>query len=278
MTLSVLDTDSAVLQVMLVTFSWGTTPTVARYCRGNRPVVLGGETFLPEPLLGIDFSAFQGGTEDVPIFITMPGARAPYTRLSMPFLHTKVMVRVEMASPGDPDSRYEVFTGRVSKVTVKPSGVPGLVKGKIVGVKARLNGTLGVVASTTCLNQFGDENQSFCGIVLDEIRVPGTITAVYDGGVPNRITVSFPTAPDLANIRWNRGYAEVDGLRLMIRQSLLDGRFELKFIPPPYWAGSPVTLTPGCDKNLATCRYWQRESQFLAIGYAMSGRNPLFEE
>lgn len=185
-----------------------------------------------------------------------------------------------MFSPNEDESRYEVFTGRVSKVTVKPSGVEQLAKGKIVGIKARLNGTLGVVASTTCLNQFGDVNQSFCGIPLDPIRVNGTITAVYDSGIPNRITVSFTDSPDLSNIRWNRGYASVDGLPLMIRQSLNDstGRFELKYIPPPYWVGLPVILTPGCDKTLPTCRYWNRESQFLAIGYAMSGRNPLFEE
>jgi hypothetical protein len=53
----------------------------------------------------------------------------------------------------------------------------------------------------------------------------------------------------------------------------------LREIPPPSWIGETITLTPGCDGNLSTCRtVWDNEARFLGLGFSMPTRNPVFEE
>jgi len=280
MSLSTLDTASAAMDNLLVTFTWGATPTVARYVRGTSSIMVDGQLFKALPSMKAEFAAQQGGTEDVPIFLTMDMRKAPMDKLCLPYVHSKVRVVIERISPGTDASRFELFSGRISRITVKPGGNQGVCKAKIVGVKARLNATLGVPATTTCIHQFGDENQSMCGLSLAARTLTGDITALYDSGKPNRVTVSIAGSPDLDNVLFNRGYIEYDDLRIMIRASLGGGLFELKYVPPPYWMGKTVKVVEGCDKKLTTCRHPTRnnEVRLLAFGRAMTGRNPLFEE
>lgn len=278
MTLTVLDTAAASLQILLVSFHWGVS-NVARYNRGTTNLLIGGETYYAEPTLTFRFdNPLSGGTDDSPMSLQMMMTKPPFTTLCLPYTHAAVKVLVEFFSPSDGE-KYEVFSGRIGRIKVKPGGVQGLASAKVVGTKARLNATLGIPALSSCVHKFGDENQSRCGVPLDAKRVNGTITAVSYNGIMNAISVSGLPAGDYSNTRWNRGYIEYDGLRITIRRSYGTGvYYELKMQPPPYWLGKLVTLTPGCDKTLATCRYWQNESQFLAPGFAMPNRNPVFEE
>lgn len=278
MTLTVLDTDPAAMQVVLVTFSWGSSPTVTRYNSGPTDLTFNGNVFLSEPTLTFGFdNAKTGGTEDSPITVTMNMKRAPYTTLCLPYRHATVDVLIETASPEDETSRYEVFSGRVSKMRVTPNS-DGLARATIKGLKSRLNATIGIPATSSCVHQFGNENLSRCGVTLADKRVTATVTAVGATGIINLIQVSGFSG-DSSNIRWNRGYVQVNGLRITIRASYNDGAFfELKRQPPPYWVGQSIIFTPGCDKTLATCRYWLNELHFLAPGYAMPDRNPVFEE
>lgn len=279
MTLTVLDINAAAMQVVLVTFTWGVS-NVARYARSTTNVVSNSQTFLAEPTLNFRFdNPLGGGTDDSPMTLTMNMKKAPFTTLCLPYVHAAVNVLVEFVSPGDDSSRFEVFSGRIGRIKVKPSGQQGLASAKIVGVKARLNATIGIPALSSCVHQFGDENLSRCGVTLADKRVTGTLDGINVANTLNYVTLSGLGGGDWTTERWNRGYMEYDGLRITIRQSLENGvGFHLKHQPPPYWLGKTITLTPGCGKTLANCQYWQNVLRFLAPGYAMPQRNPVFEE
>lgn len=287
MPLPVLDTSSATMYVPLVTFKWGAS-SEARYCRATSNISIGNNVWIAEPRLEWVFdSALGSGTEDSPLTLKMPMSLPPMLTAALPFKHSKVEVILEELAtsslPGnvvvsDLESKTELFTGRMRGITTRTSGEDGMVNCKVVGRKADIKGTLGITAMTGCAWQFGDSNSSPCGKSLAPIRLSGTITGYRQNNIDNRILVTLAGSPDLANIRWSKGYVEFDGLKIIIRRSIDDGthRFDLREMPPPSWNGAAVTLTPGCGKSLENCQYWNNESRFAGFGRNMPLRNPIF--
>lgn len=276
MTQTDLDKKAANPFVVLVTLSYGETPTERRYVRHSTDVTLGSDTFTAAPTLAVTLKEQHGGTDDDGAEVTIDAGLAPFDNLSSGEPHARVAVKIEEADPDDAGTRRELFYGWIRTVRVAPSGRSRLATATVEGIKSRLKVAMGVPATTTCAWRFGDAR---CGVDVAAQREVGTVTALETNGERNRLTVDFGTStPDLSNSRWRRGYLEVDGLRLMIRKSFNDGRFDLVRIPPARWLNAEVTATPGCDKTISTCRsVWDNEEHFGGLGYAMPARNPIFE-
>jgi hypothetical protein len=86
--------------------------------------------------------------------------------------------------------------------------------------------------------------------------------------------------PDFSNNRWNRGYVEVDGLRISIRDvvtgSASDITVNLAEFPPPEWSSADCQITEGCRKDQSNCEYHGRQRSFSGIG-VKAIRNPTWE-
>jgi hypothetical protein len=270
-----LEISSGAIYALLVTFTRA-DGAVFRYARWDNDVTSNGQTFLCEPSLSLIFTrGEQGGTDDTYPDLQMVNTRVPFDGLCQLFPYPKVDVVVEEVSPGDDSTRQELYSGRIGRMTVNPSGSQGTAKAKLSGVKSRLQGAMGIQAMTTCAWSLG---MMPCLFNLAAATLTGTVAEVNTDSVPNRVKITLAGTPDMQNAKWNRGYLEVGGCRVIIRRSYNDSnwKFELREIPPPGWVGQPVTLVPGCDKQIATCRIHGQESQFGGFGYGMPDHNPVF--
>lgn len=279
MTQTALEQYPGSLHAVLVTARWGDA-NVARYVRSSVDVVSDGDTFSAAPSIKVLMDKpQQGGTDDSEVVLQISSRHTPFDKLAMPYAFQKADIVIEEITPGVDATRQEIFTGRITQVVARPSSTDGVVKCTIKGIKRRFGATLGLQANTSCCNQFGNENNSSCGINLLAHTYYGTITTIDAGGVANRITTSLAGPPLFTNALWNRGYIEVDGLRIMIRASLGAGAFELRQIPPPSWAGEVCKAIHGCDKSILVCRsVYNNEQNFAGYGYSLPERNPIFEE
>lgn len=272
-----LEQSSGAPYSVLVTLRWGVS-NVARYCRWVSDLVVGGETFINVPSLKVFMDQPQtGGLDDAPIEVQIRSGLAPFNTLVQLYPHAKVSVVVEEIQPGDDSTLREMFTGQVVRASNRTIGGIGVARCKVAGVKSRLRGRLGLQALSDCgVGYFGD---SLCQFDLAAATITGTVTAVGVGGIANRVEITIGSPPSMSNPRWNRGYLEIDGLRISIRRSFDDTvfTFDLREVPPPDWLGETVTLVPGCDRSIETCRVHGREESFLGIATDCPDHNPLFE-
>lgn len=274
MTQTNLETKSANPYATLLLFEWGDA-NEARYTRWTSDISYGGNTYLSEPSIKIETEKPLGGTvEDNPVTIQMTFARSPLDTLILPYRHAKVEVTVAEIVPGD-NTTYRVrFKGQVHRAVVRPGGVAGIVRLEVAGPKASLSVLSGMKALTTCQWAFGSCE---CGYPVEDADETATISALNVDGLANRITITPDGAPDLSNDRYARGQIIVDGLALTIRKSFEDGTFDMRDAIPPYWADQACVLRIGCKKTIEACRFWDRESQFSGVGYALPARHPLIE-
>lgn len=271
--------SSATPYAPMLTFSWG-VENVARYIRWTENVTLDGQEFVSAPELGVVFDKpLNAGVDDSPLTITIKGNRQPADTLALPYHHAPVRVIIEEVDPLRPDTRREVFFGKVSSCESSLRSNTLFCKLTVEGIKARLTHLLGLQALSTCIWPFGDENNSPCKVTLADKRVTGTIDARYVDGNPVRILAAFSEDyPDYDNFRWAGGYVSVDGNKIKIRESRGSGVFDLRSAIPPSWVGEEAIFTPGCDKTVAACRYWENEHRFMGFGIGMPGANPVFSQ
>lgn len=267
----------------LVTFRWGSTPNYRKYARWTSDVDAYPDTFISAPEMEISFDKpLNVGSEDAPATISIRADREPMDTLSLPFPHAPVHVKIEEINPLDPDTRREIYFGRVGMCDASLRGGHLTCKLTIEGIKTRLTHIVGLQALSSCIWPFGDESSSPCKVPLESKRITATITQRQVGGNPVRIQTDLDPYDlpdpytDLSNLRWSNGYADLDGNRIKIRASLGNGQFDLRSVPPPSWEGQAIILTPGCDKSVANCRYWNNESRFMGFGIGMPGANPIF--
>lgn len=261
----------------LVEFSWGSGPTIARYCRWTDDIAIGatGEVYTAEPSLRYVMERAQhGGTEDAPVLIEMRMDKPPFDTLSLLYDHAPVRCTVWECSPLSLDAKLPVFAGKIIRMNVKSKrGL--LASAKVSSVKRLLKVKAGLQALSTCPWIY---RKSPCQSTRPDIT--GTVTNLQVNDKPNRIKIQISSPPDMDNSIWNRGYVEFDGLRIAIRRSYDDAgtdgifRFDLRSFPPPDWLGEEVTIAPGCDGRIETCRIHDQEENFGGIGYAMLNRNP----
>lgn len=264
------DQVSAQKYTILVTFQWGQTPSIARYCRWTNDITVGGATYLSEMTLDVKPGENHGGVEDKPWTVTMP-ARLPLDKLIRPYVWAPVTCTVEEMDPGDDTSRRVIWRGNVSKTIKNAAGFKRLVRAEVSGFKSLLQYPLGIQANQTCAWNLGDKN---CCVNLTDKRVEATIESIENGTTLIVPTIAVP--PGDANY-WSFGEARIDGLGVTILDgSQGSGKLVLLELPPPEWIGSLALFTPGCDKLIPTCRKrWNNEQRFGGFGVSIPDYNPL---
>jgi hypothetical protein len=280
-TQNALDKDSASQYTILIQFTWGDS-NVARYAQWNSDVAISGlGTFISEPTLEADVGLQHGGIEDKPSSVKISSAVEPIAEIVRGFAHAPVNVVVWQVDPFDPGTTLrELIRGDIGRVKKNPGGVAAIVKFTVVDIKSKLDTQIGLYTTPTCQWIFGDPLT--CQYALAANTKACNITG-YQTSARNEITVGGFSggAPDLTNLRWARGYIDVDGLRIMIREVIDngDGTADIKLgrIPPPSWDGATsVSMVPGCNKQLSTCRdIHDNEANFLAPGISIPAYNPV---
>jgi hypothetical protein len=284
MSQSTLQTAAAAQFTQLVEFTWGES-NVSRYCRWNTALTIDSLVYSPDPLLTFKtLKALDGGTSETDGELAMSSKKQPLANAVRPFRHAKITVRVYEYAPLEGlASKRLIYVGKVGKVRAKRRASGTLIKATIKGIKTELNvRRVGLQCTSTCQNIFGDSD---CGFDLAANTIAGTVSALNVDGINTRIAIDFADSPNLGNDRFARGVVRVDGLSLTIRQVFSEGTnpdptavIDLKDVPPPEWEGAACAFVPGCRLRLEDCReaFRDRESQFLALGYAMVPYNPNF--
>lgn len=270
-----LDQLSNSLYSVLITMTWGDpgSPHVARFCKWTEDLIVNGLTYKAEPSLHITENEQQGGTDDAPLDITARYRFEPFLTMARMEIMAKVKVLIAFVAVGDDSTYHEWFYGTISLTTVSPQGQSGLITCRVAGIKARLVTLLGIPITTTCASaHLGDAMCKFD--VASRVRT-GIITAI-DPFFADLIRTDL--SGGLGNLNWKFGYVEIDGLRINIRASLEEGSFQLRENPPVAWVGQSAVFTPGCDRQILTCRtIYNNEVNFSGAGFAMPNFNPIFQ-
>lgn len=253
----------------LIVFQWWTQ--TRRYAVWERPLFHNGLEYQPLPKVAINFGNQQGGTEDVPVDVTLPRTVEPAPGLTTGRAHAPTTCSIWECDASNVDETARlVYRGRVHSAHRNPAGRTNQVRIRLEGPKSRLKVPLGIIATTTCVWRFGGPQ---CRREIE--TESGTIAGIGVDGDVSRIEITGLST--LSNDHWSRGWVEVNGLRIMIRASNGDGTFDLARIPPADWINQTATVSPGCSGTIEQCRFWENESNFGAIGIAMPAYNPVFE-
>ncbi len=257
---------------VLVTFLFGATPHVYRYCRWTEDLTIEGQLFVSVPKMSIETGKQDGSTVDVPYAVTMPTDLPPMDTLTAQRSHAMVYVIIEEVNPSYVEAtRRVLWKGTISSTTQNPNGAVDLTKAMISGWKLRMQMPLGIIADSSCSWTFGD-------YVCKKDRASLVQTAVI-----TNITGSYITIPGLTNPRANyfqNGVANYDGLDISIRDVStygVDSKLLLYKPPPPSWQEQTVAVYPGCDRKIATCREWSNEARFGGFGIAQQAYHPMAE-
>jgi hypothetical protein len=254
-----------------------------RFCRWDYDLTISGNAFVSMPSLTYELDPIGGGFDDEKAVITMDASVEPVPSLLSPYIHAPVTAIIQEVAPGTDSSLRNVYKGTFGAIRENPAGNENIVRIDVLGLKSRLQeAAVGLPCLTTCINSLGDFR---CQKDISAEILTGEVLSTSEK-FPNHIEVSIADSPNMQNARWRRGYVDVDGARSVIRQVLSPGtnpdpvvELLLREIPPPSWIGETITLTPGCDGNLSTCRtVWDNEARFLGLGFSMPTRNPVFEE
>lgn len=271
-------TASAAPYTILVTFTWGDS-SVARYCRWDDDLTVGGSVHTSVPNLSARLSGhMDGGTAPEQCEVQMPSTLPPMTTALLPSKHPEIRVKIEEFSPGTSDSARVLFYGKVYSIRRPRSG---MCRVSLRGLKARLaEARVGGQALTTCIHTYGDAD---CGKDVDALTLNLTVTSVNTGGVQNRIQGTLTGSPDMDNEIWARGYVRKDKNPITIRSVVSEGSnpnptvtLDLRQQAPASWVGQVVSLIPGCSKTIEACRARGREISFMGLGYKMLPYNPGF--
>lgn len=278
MTQTTLDTSQGLI-CLLVKFEQGSSTWY--YARYEKDLTVNAQVYTSMPQLSMSMDRPLGiDVEPESVTLSCSISVSPVDVLIQPYPLGDVKVTLYEVEPGNDASLREIFYGSVAKATLRPSGRDGVARLQILGIKARLNVVLGFPATSTCPWVFGDFN---CTYPKRDNDISATISALNVSDIQTRIRLTFSGSPDLSNDQYRRGYIEVDGTRITIRESLDNGSnpnpvsdFDLAEVPPPSWDGATCTVVLGCDKSIGHCRHWDNEDRFGGCGYAMPDRNPVF--
>ena len=259
----------------LCEFSWGTSPAkTLRVTDLEADYTFDGNLYSSLPSLSIKLPVNRGDLTDLPAKVVLPASTAePVPGLASGEPHAPVTLKIyEVIESGDGaagTTEFLHFWGRISKAIKNYNNNKDLVQLQGLTIKSQLLTPLGVSANSQCPWQLGDHN---CTVVVP--TQVGTLTTI----TKNTVIITGLT-PQAANY-WLRGFLTYDGLILGIRKwdSTVPTVFHLTNRAPLAWVGQTVTVTPGCDKTIETCRArWSNEEFFGGFGYAIPSYQPLFE-
>lgn len=253
-----------------------------------------GNAHTPLPGLQVQYAPNTGSLREEQLKITFSIGNDVFldsliTGLPIAPVYLNAKIVIEEIGPGAaPGSRIVEFGNwRLMKALRNPEQRRGLGRLEFLSHKARLFPPLGISAMPSCAWNLGDKTCTVDTVALQETgtvsfvgRKSLRLTNPADSGVISGKNYLDLSGPD--DKYWHRGYVELDGLRIGIRDWNQAGPdpylFQMVRQPPPSWVGQVVTLTPGCDKTPFICdkRYANLE-QFGGFGYAIPAYHPVLE-
>jgi len=258
---------------LLVDFRFGdpVNPTYAAFTNFTRSVSRDGLVYAAEPRIRIDYAEEIGVFDEKITRLFMP--RGTFAdRISNGEPHSRTFLRVrEVFSTSTATEVRHAYAGVVLQAHRNPDGRRNTVLIEAVNIRSTYRARMGIVAQHHCGWTFGGRG---CGVPKHSFDQVGSIAAV------NASVVTIPGLTLQTPEHWRRGYIQKDGLKIDIRDWLpsTPDDFQLMMPPPADWLSAQVTVTPGCDREISTCRTeWDNESESLVIGIAMVAYNPLFE-
>lgn len=246
-------------------------PTIHRYCDRSRDTVFEDVTFKSVPPIECKIGKKTGTLEEPTTTIEMP-RDAFMDRLSNGQPHAPVKIRIREAIEEDGVlDVVHLFNGRLMRTIRNARGKANLVRIEARTFKQKdLDGLAGIPIHGKCWATFAERG----------CFIPGGITPLLQTGTMTEIdglavTITGLTAP--RQRYFDQGWVELDGLRIGIRDYDSGDTFSLRRQPPSDWQGSIVTVAPGCDQRVETCRLWDNEDHFGGIGKKMQARNPMVD-
>jgi hypothetical protein len=278
-----------------LTFDDPVAPSYFRFTDFTRGIVFQGLPYDPVPDLQINWGAKSGGIQPETVGIRVPTVTqsdidlSTFERLSGPIPSEPVFVKIYNVIVSQDDTSEEgflEFRGTLHRTTDNYQGESGVSFFEFNdSVKGELDVPLGLLCVHHCLWTLGNERGSPCGIDIASFRETVTISGLSSGnylaGINDYTVPSVPggNAHPVSGY-YHRGYIERGGLRLGIRDWGMGRPFAFSFSEPvpTTWLNQTVTLTPGCDKLIDTCRgRWDQEENFAGFGHAMVPYNPSLE-
>jgi hypothetical protein len=266
--------------LLFVTFSYGSGPTYVRYTDWDSDLVHpdNAQTYSSLTAMQVELPKMTGLFKESPAGLLLP-ANTFTLDLSSGEPWPEVTVRIEELTQ-DPDETIgrmlTLYVGTVRRTIRHYRGNPDSVNIEVENLKSAFTVPMGIIATHHCNWFFGSTagcDPSGLDIAIDTLKETGTLTAING----HQVTITGLTSP--RDLYWNRGHVEIDGLRILIREwtNAATTTFELVKSPPADWLNASVTVTPGCDKTVETCRLWANEEHFAGPGYAMPPYHPVLE-
>ncbi len=285
------------IQYYIFTLKFGdpTTPSYFRFTDWSMGVNVAGLNYDPVMELDLRWPVRDGGLKPETVGLQVPTVTKGLTDLSVfarlagkesvePVFITIEAVYVDKSSDLVIET-YVEFSGRLFKCVDNYQGKPGVALLEFNDkIKGELDVPMGFPVVHHCIWTLGDEKGSPCALDISTFRETGTLITRDSGGFLVSVTgLTIPATPgggQGASGYWHRGYFELGGLRLGIRDwdPTRPTIFKLSEPAPPSWESATITATPGCDKLIQTCRErWDREESFMGLGIAMVAYNPTIE-
>lgn len=259
---------------VLVEFRYGDplAPSFARYTNWTEDIPFGVGLFQATPSMRLVLAANRGLPGDDVSQVVLPkdsftlalSSGEPFSRV------TATISELSASDSGASDARILV-SGRVKTATRNYQGLRGVVHVEIQGLKPELEVPLGMVAMPSCQWTFTERG---CFVPKTGLAKTGAISAIAAA------EVTITGLPAQSGKYWHRGYVERAGVRVGIRDwsSSEPEHFVLTREPPSSWLAQAVTVFPGCDRTIDTCRSrWNNEQHFGGFGAAMPDYDPLVQ-
>ena len=265
--------DYSVYSVVLLELSAGTSDNDHTYLTNSmESISYEGKDYLPMDGIEFDIPKITGSVENedckinniriFDTFLSLLSNNAPFSRIRVSIKEVEIDF-----DTGAVMQVLDLFSGLVYRVTSDP--LIGIMNITCKDWKYYLDITAGVPCCEQCTWQYlGDK-----GCRASVHSENQTITDV-DGLF---ITIDGPLV-DGTPLLFNKGYAEIGGIRIKIKYHSTGNAFQLSKPAPSSWLGQVVTLYAGCDRTLNTCRtIHNNEINFLGLGYSMVDYNALSE-
>lgn len=284
--------------VTFVEMFYGSSPTYVRYCDADEDTTFESNTYTSRPDLEVVLPTYTGMMQEKTCDVVLPIVTAGVTdsfvnnvsggRAFSP-ITVRVVVRLVSYTPGSPvNYTQELFYGRVGISVRNYRNRKNQVALKCVTWKQESDRPCGFQANPQCYFQFQGR-----GCVVDSPPGSGTyISAVTPSSPASRAVTILSISRDLVTLTatpsggpftdylFHRGYMELDGLKIGIREwdYASPTQFLMERPPPSSWSGAGVNLYQGCDKTLLTCmNRYGNDDFFGGFGAGIRDYNPVFE-
>lgn len=275
---SSLDMHAASEIVTAIKFFWGgDDPAVLEnsigYVAGTNDVNISSFSIgdlLAMPEIQVDMGKQQGGSKDSPVDVEMKLVD-PITEIVAGYMYQPIWCSIFEFNPSDPDNTCrQMFYGKISNVIINKNGRADVISFRVNGNKYQLDRViLGLRASTNCQWTLGSDA---CDIDLTALYETPEITAV-DGR-----TVTVDALTTTTSRYWQGGWMRFEKMFVGIRSYTGGLTFETFRPINPGMVGETITMAPGCDKTIDTCRSrFANENRFGGFGYAIPAYTPIWE-